>query len=110
VHDAVSPIALTGAIGKPLLSLHGTLDMLLPIGLHADAYVRLVAEAGRGALHRLYRIEGGNHVDGYCDLFAGTLRPMQPWYDSAFEALERWVDDGISPATSADGLEVPVSD
>jgi hypothetical protein len=107
VRDAVSPIALTGAIGKPLLSLHGTLDTLLPIGLHADAYARLVAEGGRGALHRLYRIEGGNHVDGYCDLFPGRLRPMQPWYDSAFEALERWVDDGISPATSADGLEVP---
>jgi hypothetical protein len=32
---------------------------------------------------------------------------MQPWYDSAFEALEHWVDDDISPATSADGLEVP---
>lgn len=32
VHDAVEKVALTGRIGKPLITLHGTLDVLLPIG------------------------------------------------------------------------------
>ncbi len=97
VRAAVAGVELTGAIGRPLLSLHGTLDALLPVGLHADAYAELVAGAGRGDLHRLYRIEGGNHVDGYCDLHPDRLRPLQPWYEEAFDALERWVEDGVEP-------------
>jgi dienelactone hydrolase len=100
VRDAVEPIALTGAIDRPLLSLHGTLDALLPIGPHADAYARLVTDAGNGALHRLYRIESGNHVDGYCDLFPNRLRPLQPWYEQTFQALERWVEQGVEPPPS----------
>jgi Tannase and feruloyl esterase/3HB-oligomer hydrolase (3HBOH) len=101
VAEAVARIELTGAIGKPLLSLHGTLDVLLPITLHADAYAALVREAGRGDLHRLYRIEGANHVDGFCDYFPGQTRPLLPFYRETFRALERWVQDGQQPPPSA---------
>ncbi|GAA1951315.1 tannase/feruloyl esterase family alpha/beta hydrolase [Kitasatospora viridis] len=100
VHDAVSRVSLTGALGRPLLSLHGTLDALLPIGPHSDRYAALVTEAGRGHLHRQYRIEGGNHVDGFCDVFPGRLRPMLPAYRAAFEALEAWVERGVEPPDS----------
>lgn len=36
VRRAVAKIALTGHIGKPLVTLHGTLDTLLPIGEDSD--------------------------------------------------------------------------
>ena len=45
VHDALARISLTGTIGKPLLTLHGTLDTLLPIGTDSDVYARMIADA-----------------------------------------------------------------
>ena len=75
---AVDKVANTGRIGKPLLTLHGTLDTLLPIRVDSDVYARKVAAAGAGALHRYYVIESGNHVDGRYDAFPDRLRPMLP--------------------------------
>ncbi|NEE24709.1 tannase/feruloyl esterase family alpha/beta hydrolase, partial [Streptomyces sp. SID7982] len=94
VRDAVAKIALTGRIGKPLISLHGTLDVLLPISRTSDTYVR---QQGRGALHRHYRVEGGTHVDSLVDAFPDRLRPLVPCHRSAAAALERWLDDGRRP-------------
>lgn len=92
VRDAVSRISLTGRIGKPMLTLHGTLDALLPIATNSDNYAALVGKAGRGHLHRYYVVEGGNHVDQLYDLFPDRLRPIAPCYREAFLALERWVE------------------
>jgi tannase/feruloyl esterase len=100
VHRAVRSVALTGRIGKPLLTVHGTLDVLLPIGQSADAYARLVREAGRGALHRTFRIEGGTHTDALVDSFPDRLRPLVPCHRSAFTALERWLGQGARPPAS----------
>ncbi|KJS62625.1 tannase/feruloyl esterase family alpha/beta hydrolase [Streptomyces rubellomurinus] len=100
VREAVARVSLTGAIGKPLLSLHGTLDALLPITLHSDRYTHLVATAGRAHLHRQYRIEAGNHVDGFCDTYPDRLRPLLPFYRTAFKALEAWVDHATQPPTN----------
>ncbi|MEU6281940.1 tannase/feruloyl esterase family alpha/beta hydrolase [Streptomyces sp. NPDC047028] len=97
VREAVARVSLTGAIGRPLLSFHGTLDTLLPITLHSDAYAELVAGAGRAALHRQYRIQGGTHVDGFCDLHPGRLRPLTPVFRTVFRALEEWVENGVEP-------------
>lgn len=92
VRDAVSRISLTGRIGKPMLTLHGTLDALLPIATNSDPYAALIGKAGRGHLHRYYVIDGGNHVDQLYDLFPDRLRPIAPCYREAFVALERWVE------------------
>ena len=46
VRDAVDRVSLTGKIGKPMLTLHGTLDTLLPIREDSDVYDRMV-DAGR---------------------------------------------------------------
>jgi hypothetical protein len=100
VRDAVAKVANTGRIGKPLLTLHGTLDSLLPIRVDSDVYARKVAAAGRGALHRYYVIEAGNHVDGRYDAFPDRLRPILPCHHAAFVALERWVEQGIAPPDS----------
>ncbi|OKJ54630.1 3-hydroxybutyrate oligomer hydrolase family protein [Streptomyces sp. CB02115] len=106
VRDAVSGIALTGRIGKPLITFHGTLDVLLPISRTSDAYARMVRREGRGALHRYYRVEGGTHVDSLVDTFPGRLRPLVPCHRSAAAALERWLDEGRRPPSSRT-LELP---
>ncbi|MEC3914318.1 tannase/feruloyl esterase family alpha/beta hydrolase [Nocardia sp. CDC160] len=107
VHDAVARIALTGRIQRPLLTIHGTLDTLLPIGHDSDVYAAMIRDQGRADLHRYYRIEGGNHVDGLYDIHPTLLRPMLPCFRSAFTALESWTAAGQSPPPNA---TVPRSD
>jgi hypothetical protein len=101
VRKAVSRIALTGRIGKPLLTVHGTLDVLLPITEDSDVYARMVHAAGRDKLFRYYRVEGGNHVDSLFDTFPDQLRPLTPCHRSAFVALESWLGHGATPPPSA---------
>jgi fermentation-respiration switch protein FrsA (DUF1100 family) len=48
-----------------MITLHGTLDALLPIGESSEIYRDLVEAAGRSHLHSYFVIEGGNHVDGF---------------------------------------------
>lgn len=100
VARAVERISLTGRIGKPLLTLHGTLDTLLPITRDSDGYDRMITDAGRGALHRYYRIADGNHVDGLVDQFPARLRPLGPCFRTAFDALAGWLR-GVRPPASA---------
>src|SRR3954449_9874550 len=57
VHDAMRRVGLTGRIGKPLLTLHGTLDALLPIATDSDIYTRMIGAAGHAADHRYYVIQ-----------------------------------------------------
>ncbi|MFE7129261.1 tannase/feruloyl esterase family alpha/beta hydrolase [Streptomyces sp. NPDC057638] len=97
VHDAVERTALTGRIARPLISLQGTLDVLLPISRNGDVYSRMVDGSGRGALHRYYRIQGGTHTDGFRDLAPTTVRPMQPCFTAAFDALVAWTTRGTTP-------------
>lgn len=100
VHTAVGNVSLTGRIGKPMLTLHGDLDALLPIRTDSDVYNRMINAAGAGALHRYYVIGAGNHVDGRYDLHPGQLRPILPCYRVAFAALEGWVERGTPPPPS----------
>ncbi|WP_091290389.1 alpha/beta hydrolase family protein [Amycolatopsis xylanica] len=100
VHRAVERISLTGRIGKPLLTLHGTLDVLLPISLDSDVYARMVHDAGRDRLFRYYRVEGGNHVDGLFEAFPDSVRPLTPCHRSAFTALESWLGAHVPPPAS----------
>ncbi|MGW3623480.1 tannase/feruloyl esterase family alpha/beta hydrolase [Streptomyces sp. NPDC000880] len=100
VRRAVASIELTGRIGKPLITLHGTLDMLLPIGRDSDVYAKMVRDAGRGGLFRYYRVEGGTHVDSLYDVFPDRLRPLTPCHRSAFTALEAWIGHGKQPVSS----------
>lgn len=109
VKNAVARVVLTGRIGKPLITLHGTLDTLLPMNKTADIYAELVERAGKSHLHRYYRVEGGNHVDGLYDHpdpndpkkpdpeFREKIRPMLPCYRATFDALEKWVEEGTKP-------------
>ncbi|GHK01985.1 tannase/feruloyl esterase family alpha/beta hydrolase [Streptomyces sp. NPDC003753] len=97
VHRAVARVALTGRIGKPLITLHGDLDALLPKSTDSDVYARMVRDAGRGALHRFYTVAGGTHVDGLYDSYPDRLRPILPCYRAAFDTLTAWVERGERP-------------
>ena len=98
VRAAISRIGLTGRIQRPLITLHGTLDTLLPITEDSDVYAAMVRERHRDRIFRYYRVEGGNHVDGLYDSYPDRLRPILPCFRSAFTALTGWVE----------GLSVPV--
>jgi predicted esterase len=102
VKDAVRSVQLTGRIGKPLLTVHGTLDTLLPPATSSDAYDDLVERAGRDARHRYYLVEDGTHVDGLYPAYPDRLRPLLPCARTAFTALTRWVERGQQPP--ADGF------
>lgn len=100
VRDAIRRVELTGRIRKPLLTLHGSLDALLPPATNAEVYTELVSDAGRANRHRYYVVEQGNHVDGLYDAFPDRLRPILPCYREAFVALEGWVERGSQPPPS----------
>ncbi|GLY46751.1 tannase/feruloyl esterase family alpha/beta hydrolase [Lentzea sp. NBRC 102530] len=93
---AVSRVALTGKVKRPLLTVHGTYDVLLPISQDSDVYAAMTPDR----LHRYYRVEQGTHVDGLVDAYPDRLRPLAPCHRSAFVALERWLD-GVQPPPSA---------
>ncbi|QZY30302.1 tannase/feruloyl esterase family alpha/beta hydrolase [Nocardioides coralli] len=98
---AMAEVALTGDVRRPMLTLHGTLDALLPIRTDSDVYRPMVRRAGRAGLHRYYRIRGGTHVDGLHGTFGDRVRPLLPCARRAFQRLTAWVEDGRRPPADA---------
>ncbi|HSE07070.1 MAG TPA: tannase/feruloyl esterase family alpha/beta hydrolase [Nocardioidaceae bacterium] len=101
VKDAVRRVQLTGRIGKPTITIHGSLDALLPARTDSDVYTRLVDRAGLDRRHRYYRIADGTHTDGLYDSYPDRLRPLLPCARRAFTLLTSWVERGAKPP--ADG-------
>ncbi|GAA0997630.1 tannase/feruloyl esterase family alpha/beta hydrolase [Acrocarpospora macrocephala] len=101
VRQAVARVALTGKIKRPLITIHGTLDTLLPIGADSDVYAKMIADSHRNRLFRYYRVEGGNHVDSLYPAYPDRIRPLLPCFRSAFTALESWIGTGVRPPASA---------
>ncbi|MQY10289.1 D-(-)-3-hydroxybutyrate oligomer hydrolase [Streptomyces sp. RB5] len=100
VHRAVERVSLTGRIGKPMLTLHGTNDSLLPIRTDSDVYAGLIEDQHRGALHRYYTVQDGTHVDSLYDTYPDRLRPILPCFLTAFDAMTAWVEDRTPPPAS----------
>ncbi|MFL5369566.1 MAG: 3-hydroxybutyrate oligomer hydrolase family protein, partial [Myxococcales bacterium] len=106
--------ATTGRIRRPLVTVAGTMDGLLPIDHHARAYARKVAAAqdkrddqgdrdegdddgdgdGRPA-YRLYEVQNGNHIETFKDLFP-QLELIQPHAQRAFDLLVDHVERGAA--------------
>src|SRR5260370_8337776 len=100
-------VANTGNIQRPLITLHGDQDSLLPIATDSDIYTQLVARARKSSDHRYYVVQGGNHVDPQYDDHAGidsygdtVLRPMLPCVRAAIDALALWVESCVAPPPS----------
>ena len=76
-------------IGKPLITIQGTLDTA---NRPADiaAVPRHDRTAGPRTMARLYEIEGGSHFEGLYGRHPDLLRPMLPCFREAFDVLEQW--------------------
>ncbi|MCY0875874.1 MAG: alpha/beta hydrolase domain-containing protein [Firmicutes bacterium] len=98
--DRIAAIANSGSVTKPLLSLAGSYDCLVPYAHHAKAYASLVADAGCAHWHRTYEVARANHVDGMLLQNRDGQQPMQPFYEAALYHLEDWVEEGIDPPDS----------
>jgi hypothetical protein len=101
--------ATTGRIQRPLVTVAGTMDALLPIDHHARAYARKVAAASKhkrddddGDRHgdddrpayRLYEIQNGNHIETFQDTFP-QLELIEPHAQHAFDLLVRQVEHDV---------------
>ncbi len=101
--------ATTGKIRRPLVTVAGTMDALLPIDHHARAYARKVAAASKhrrdnddGDRHgdddrpayRLYEIQNGNHIETFQVTFP-QLELIEPHAQRAFDLLVNQVERGV---------------
>ncbi len=93
----IAAFATTGLIKRPLITVAGTMDGLLPIEVHARAYARKVQAAlnhGGDGDHRdraapdyrLYEVQNGNHIETYATTFP-QLQFIQPHAQKAFDLL-----------------------
>lgn len=103
VGDNMADFATTGLIQRPLITVAGTMDALLPIDHHARAYARKVAseldDAANGAdpkrpAYRLYEVQNGNHIETYQDTFP-QLELIEPHAQRAFDLLVLQVEQGV---------------
>jgi hypothetical protein len=99
----MAAFATTGRIQRPLITVAGTMDGLLPIDHHARAYARKVAAAGDGdgdddhghrgwgerrhhPAYRLYEVQNGNHIEIY-QLTFPQLEFIEPHAQRALDLL-----------------------
>jgi hypothetical protein len=98
VEEEVEEIATTGKIKKPLITVAGTMDALLPIERHARAYQAKVMASRKGdkghrkAQYRLYEVQNGNHIETFRNSFP-QLEFIQPHAHRAFDLLVDHVEN-----------------
>jgi hypothetical protein len=92
VGESLADFRTTGRIRRPLITVAGTMDALLPIDANARAYARRVAaaareEAGKASpAYRLYEVQNGNHIETFKVTFP-QLEFIQPHALQAFDLL-----------------------
>ena len=97
VYRSVAAVTTTGKIKKPLITVAGTMDALLPIKRQARAYEAAVNASRKGndehrrPQYRLYEVQNGNHIEGYAKIFS-ELRLIQPYAQRAFDLLVSHVE------------------
>src|SRR6266850_6612970 len=101
----LAAFANTGKVRRPLITVAGTMDALLPIDHHARAYARKVARTskrdddddrdGKRGAYRLYEIQNGNHLETNQLLFP-QLELIQPHAQRSFDLLVDRVERGRS--------------
>jgi hypothetical protein len=97
----VAAVATTGKIKKPLITVTGTMDALLPIKRGARAYEAVVNASRLGnnqqreAQYRLYEVQNGNHIETFKDTFP-QLEFIQPHAQKAFDLLVQHVESNAA--------------
>jgi 3HB-oligomer hydrolase (3HBOH) len=105
----MAAFANSGKVRRPLATVAGTMDALLPIDHHARAYARKVEAASkqigdgddddRGdkrSAYRLYEVQNGNHIETYKQDFFSQLEFIQPHAQRAFDLVVRQVERGAT--------------
>jgi hypothetical protein len=104
----MAAFANTGKVRRPLVTVAGTMDALLPIDHHARAYARKVESAakqggrddddrgGRRSAYRLYEVQNGNHIETYKQDFFSQLEFIQPHAQHAFDLVVEQVERGMT--------------
>ncbi len=98
VFDGVAAVETTGKIKKPLITVAGTMDALLPIARHARVYESRVNASRKGnddqrsSQYRLYEVQNGNHIESYVTFFP-QLQVIQPHAQKAFDLLVAHVEN-----------------
>jgi hypothetical protein len=94
----IAAFATTGRIKRPLVTVAGTMDGLLPIDVHARAYARKVEVSLQGdddgdhphdhgaPDYRLYEVQNGNHIETFATTFP-QLQFIEPHAQKAFDLL-----------------------
>jgi hypothetical protein len=87
----LAEVATTGKIHRPLITVAGTMDGLLPIQRGARAYEAAVLrhrdhDRDHDAPYRLYEVQNGNHIETFKDTFP-QLELIQPHAQHAFDLL-----------------------
>jgi hypothetical protein len=101
VGENLDAFATTGLIYKPLITVAGTMDSLLPIDHHARAYERAVRShdhngfGGNGGVYRLYEVQNGNHIEAYQDTFP-QLELIEPHAQHALDLLVQSVEQHVA--------------
>jgi len=103
----VAAFETTGKIKKPLVTIAGTMDALLPIQRQARAYEAAVDASRKGnndqrnAQYRLYEVQNGTHIEAYAGVFQPPppgipgFKPLvliQPHAQAAFDLLVAHVE------------------
>ena len=102
----LAAFATTGDIQRPLVTVAGTMDALLPIDHHARAYARKVAAVAESSrprerrrqaspAYRLYEVQNGNHIETFQDMFP-QLELIEPHAQRAFDLLVGQVERGAA--------------
>jgi hypothetical protein len=107
VAGEMAKFATTGRIQRPLVTVAGTLDALLPIDHHAREYARRVDDERQGddgrrgfgdhrraPAYRLYEVQNGNHIETYQDAFP-QLELIERHAHAAFDALVAHVERNV---------------
>jgi hypothetical protein len=94
----VEAVETNGRIGRPLITVAGTMDALLPIERGARAYEDAVDDRhghhgdrgdrhdNHGRQYRLYEVQNGNHIETFRNTFP-ALEFIQPHAQRAFDLL-----------------------
>jgi pimeloyl-ACP methyl ester carboxylesterase len=94
VETASSPPTLQ----RRMISVHGTLDSVVPLVTARDFRNQVVAN-GYGDRHRLYEVQNGNHVDSWKQppINLAALEFLQPHLHQSFQLLVNWVERSQEP-------------
>ncbi|HET7504130.1 MAG TPA: 3-hydroxybutyrate oligomer hydrolase family protein [Kofleriaceae bacterium] len=112
IQENLAAVATTGRIKRPLITVAGTMDALLPIDRDARVYEALVRQATcdhhghhgdcdredhgrRGPAYRLYEVQNGNHIETFKNTFP-QLELIQPHAQRAFDLLVEHVEHGAA--------------